>query len=102
MLYDARAVGLIADDDGVQGIRVRHGGRTGSVTTRNVVLVAGGFQANAEWRTCYMGLGWERPSARHVLQPGDGIKMALDANAMPTGNWPAKAIRSRSPSRRWP
>ena len=41
--YDARAIALVTDDDGVQGIRVRHGGRTGTVTTKNVVLAAGGF-----------------------------------------------------------
>src|ERR1043166_3746972 len=86
--YDARAVGLIADDDGVQGVRVRHGGKTGSVATKNVVLAAGGFQANAEMRTRYLGPGWELAKVRGTrFNTGDGIKMALDANAMPTGNW---------------
>ena len=62
--------------------------RTGSVATRNVVLAAGGFQANAEWRTRYMGPGWELAKVRGTrFNTGDGIKMALDANAMPTGNW---------------
>jgi tricarballylate dehydrogenase len=86
--YDARAVALITDDDGVQGIRVRHSGRTGSVMTKNVVLAAGGFQANAEWRTRYMGPGWELAKVRGTrFNTGDGIRMALEANAMPTGNW---------------
>jgi tricarballylate dehydrogenase len=86
--YDSRAIGLVTDDDGVQGIRVRHGGRTGSVATKNVVLAAGGFQANAEWRTRYMGPGWELAKVRGTrFNTGDGIRMALDANAMPTGNW---------------
>src|SRR5215510_12908645 len=86
--YDSRAIGLIADDDGVQGIRVRHGGRTGSVATKNVVLAAGGFQANAEWRTRYMGPGWELAKVRGTrFNTGDGIRMALDIGAQPTGNW---------------
>jgi tricarballylate dehydrogenase len=88
IVYDARATGLVVDDDGVQGVRVKHGGKTGSVATRNVVLAAGGFQANAEWRTRYMGPGWELAKVRGTrFNTGDGIKMALDANAMPTGNW---------------
>ena len=88
VLYDARAVGLVTNDDGVEGVRVRHGGKTGSIATRNVVLAAGGFQANAEWRTRYMGPGWELAKVRGTrFNTGDGIKIALDANAMPTGNW---------------
>jgi tricarballylate dehydrogenase len=88
VLYDARAVGLVTNDDGVEGVRVRHGGKTGSIATRNVVLAAGGFQANAEWRTRYMGPGWELAKVRGTrFNTGDGIRIALDANAMPTGNW---------------
>jgi tricarballylate dehydrogenase len=88
ILYDTRAVGLVSDDDGVQGLRVRHEGKIGTIKTHNVVLAAGGFQANAEWRTRYMGPGWELAKVRGTrFNTGDGIKMALDANAMPTGNW---------------
>src|SRR6202521_2810314 len=86
--YEARALGLVADDDGVTGVRVRHGGRTAEVKARCVVLAAGGFEANAEWRTRYLGPGWDLAKVRGSrFNTGDGIRMALDIGAMPTGNW---------------
>ena len=86
--YEARAVSLIADDDGVKGVRVRHLGKTVEVAARCVVLAAGGFQANAEWRTRYLGPGWELAKIRGTrFNTGDGIRMALDIGAQPTGNW---------------
>jgi tricarballylate dehydrogenase len=86
--YAAKALGLVVDDDGIQGIRVRHAGRTATVATRNVVLAAGGFQANTEWRTRYLGPGWDLAKVRGTrFNTGDGIRMALDVGAQPTGNW---------------
>jgi tricarballylate dehydrogenase len=81
-------VSLIADDDGVKGVRVKHNGRTVEVKARCVVLAAGGFQANSEMRTRYLGPGWELAKIRGTrFNTGDGIRMALDIGAMPTGNW---------------
>ncbi|MCZ7658402.1 MAG: FAD-dependent tricarballylate dehydrogenase TcuA [Xanthobacteraceae bacterium] len=86
--YRARASALIADDDGVKGVRVRHEGRTQEIAAKCVVLAAGGFQANAEMRTRYLGPGWELAKIRGTrFNTGDGIRMALDVGAMPTGNW---------------
>jgi tricarballylate dehydrogenase len=86
--YEARATALIADDDGVHGVRVRHNGKTSDVRAKCVVLAAGGFQANAEWRTRYLGPGWELAKIRGTrFNTGDGIRMALDVGAQPTGNW---------------
>jgi tricarballylate dehydrogenase len=86
--YGARAVSLIADDEGVKGVRVKHAGKTVGVQARCVVLAAGGFQANAEMRTRYLGPGWELAKIRGArFNTGDGIRMALDIGAMPTGNW---------------
>ena len=86
--YEARALSLIADDDGVKGVRVRHRGRSSEVAAKCVVLAAGGFQANAEWRTRYMGPGWELAKVRGTrFNTGDAIRMALDIGAQPTGNW---------------
>ncbi len=86
--YEARAAALIADDDGIRGVRVRHRGKTVDVAAKCVVLAAGGFQANAEWRTRYLGPGWELAKVRGTrFNTGDGIRMALDIGAQPTGNW---------------
>ena len=52
--YGARALSLIADDDGVHGVVVRKNNKTMEVKGDAVVLAAGGFQANTEWRTRYM------------------------------------------------
>ena len=67
--YNARAVSLIADDDGVHGVRVKHEGRTVDVKAKCVVLAAGGFQANTEMRTRYLGpdMG-ARQDPRHTVQ----------------------------------
>jgi tricarballylate dehydrogenase len=86
--YQARAVSLIADDDGVHGVVVRRAGKTLRVTAKAVVLAAGGFQANTEWRTRYMGPGWELAKVRGTrFNTGDAIEMALDIGAAAHGNW---------------
>jgi len=86
--YSARAVDLIRDDDGVKGVRVKRNGRTIDVHAKSVVLAAGGFQANPEWRARYLGPGWELAKVRGTrFNTGDVICMALDAGAAPAGNW---------------
>ena len=72
----------------VHGVRVKHDGRTVEVKAKCVVLAAGGFQANTEMRTRYLGPSWELAKIRGTrFNTGDGIRMALDIGAMPTGNW---------------
>jgi tricarballylate dehydrogenase len=86
--YSARAVSLIADDEGVHGVRVKHQGKTIDIHGGAVVLAAGGFQANPEWRTRYLGPGWELAKVRGTrFNTGDAIRMALDIGAAPVGNW---------------
>lgn len=86
--YAARAMALLHDDDGVHGVAVRHGGRTRPLRCRAVVLAAGGFESNPEWRTRYLGPGWDLAKVRGTrFNTGDGIRMALDAGAAPCGNW---------------
>jgi tricarballylate dehydrogenase len=86
--YESRAVSLIADDDGIHGVILKKAGKTVEVKGGSVVLAAGGFQANTEWRTRYLGPGWELAKVRGTrFNTGDAIRMALDIGAQPAGNW---------------
>jgi tricarballylate dehydrogenase len=86
--YSARAVSLLVDDAGVHGVVARKAGKTQEVRGKAVVLAAGGFQANTEWRTRYLGPGWELAKVRGTrFNTGDAIRMALDAGAAAVGNW---------------
>ena len=88
ILHESRAVSLIEEDGAVRGVVVR--GRDGAFTVRGraVVLACGGFESNAEWRTRYLGPGWDLARVRGTrFNAGDGIRMALEAGAMPYGNW---------------
>ncbi|HEX6319370.1 MAG TPA: FAD-dependent tricarballylate dehydrogenase TcuA, partial [Burkholderiales bacterium] len=86
--YRARALSLLSDDEGVHGVVVRKEGKTTQVKCKAVVLAAGGFQSNPEWRTRYLGPGWELAKVRGTrFNTGDAIRMALDAGAAASGNW---------------
>jgi tricarballylate dehydrogenase len=86
--YSAAATGLLSDDNGVHGVRVRRDGKTIKVRSRSVVLAAGGFQANPEWRARYLGRNWDLAKVRGTrFNTGDAIRMALDIGAAPAGNW---------------
>src|SRR3954468_11480880 len=86
--YGARTLELLAADDGVHGVLAKHKGRTERVAGKAVVLAAGGFQANTEWRTRYMGPGWELAKVRGTrFNTGDAIEMALKIGAAAHGNW---------------
>jgi len=88
ILYGARAMELIEEDGVITGVRVRKDGKTFSITADAVILAAGGFESNTEWRTRYMGPGWDLAKVRGTrFNMGDGIRMALDVGAIPHGNW---------------
>ena len=86
--YKARARSLITDGDRVVGVRVRYRGEIEEIAAGAVILASGGFQANAEWRTRYLGPSWDLAKVRGTrFNTGDGISMALDIGAMPWGHW---------------
>ena len=88
ILYGARAIELVMDGNRVCGVAVRQDGNIFNITANAVILAAGGFEANTEWRTRYLGPGWDLAKVRGTrFNTGDGIRMALDAGARPCGNW---------------
>lgn len=86
--YGTRAVALEVAGGRVVGVTVQRGRRRQSIPAQAVVLACGGFQANAAWRTSYLGPGWDLAKVRGTrFNTGDGLQMALDIDAMPWGNW---------------
>ena len=88
ILYNSRAVTLLSDDDGIHGVVAVVNGVTTEIQARTVVLACGGFQSNVEWRTRYLGPGWDLAKVRGTrFNTGEGHRMALEAGASPAGNW---------------
>ena len=86
--YGCRATELLFDGDRVQGVQVREGRRRTEIPGRAVVLASGGFEADPEMRTRYLGPGWELAKVRGTrFNTGDGIWMARAIGAAAYGNW---------------
>ena len=86
--YDTRVASLIYDGERVSGVRAQEKSKPVDLHAKSVVLACGGFEANPEWRTRYLGPGWELAKVRGTrFNVGDGLRMALDIGAAPYGNW---------------
>src|SRR5580698_1049323 len=86
--YETRATDLLFDGVKVTGVKIRHKDQVSEIHGRAVVLASGGFEANTEWRTRYLGPGWDLAKVRGSrFNTGDGLRMALEIGAMPTGQW---------------
>jgi tricarballylate dehydrogenase len=87
--YDTAATDLIQDDSGrVSGVRALTPRGFATFHAKAVVLACGGFEANAEMRTRYLGPGWDMAKVRGVpFNTGDGLRMALAIGALPHGSW---------------
>jgi tricarballylate dehydrogenase len=72
----------------VIGVTVQGPDGFADLHSKAVILACGGFEANAEMRTRYLGPGWELAKVRGIpYNTGDGIRMALDIGAQPYGHW---------------
>lgn len=86
--YQTRAKSLVMEGDRAVGVQASRGGRAVVFHARSVVLACGGFEANPEMRTRYLGPGWELAKVRGSrFNQGEGLRMALDIGAAGYGNW---------------
>ena len=100
--YESAAKGLLVDADRVVGVRILREGKNMTVGTKAVVLAAGGFQANTEWRTKYLGPNWDLAKVRGTrFNTGEGIRMALEIGAMSYGNWSGSRAPTHSACREY-
>jgi tricarballylate dehydrogenase len=87
--YGTGARRLLVDDAGtVGGVAARGPAGAEEIACRAIVLAAGGFEANPEWRARYLGADWDLARVRGTRHnTGDAIRMALDIGAQPYGHW---------------
>ena len=86
--YQTRAKSLLLENDKVVGLKANHKGQAVEFRAASVVLACGGFEANPEMRTRYLGPGWELAKVRGTrFNQGDGLQMALAVGAGGYGNW---------------
>ena len=87
--YGTGAVRLVQDRTGrVTGVTVQDASGFGDLAARAVVLACGGFEANPAWRARYLGRPWDHAKVRGTrYNTGDGLRMAIDAGALPYGQW---------------
>jgi len=87
--YDAWVRDLIQTDaDGVCGVVVKLAGKTQEIRARSVILACGGFEANGEMRSRFLGPGWDLAKVRGSrYNTGDGLEMALRIGAQAAGHW---------------
>ncbi len=80
---------LLQDRKGaITGVQVFGPDGYDEIHGKSVVLACGGFEANPEMRTRYLGPGWELCRVRGTrYNTGDGIRAALDIGAQPFGGW---------------
>ena len=87
--YGTGAVRLLQDRTGrVTGVTVQDASGLSDLPARAVVLACGGFEANPAWRARYLGRPWDHAKVRGTrYNTGDGLRMAIDAGALPYGQW---------------
>jgi tricarballylate dehydrogenase len=87
--YQHAGTDLVLDDDGrVVGVKVRDPAGRLYTEHGSVVLASGGFEANPEMRSRYLGPDWNVVKVRGVrFNTGEMLDAALRIGSMPYGHW---------------
>ena len=87
--YGQDVTGLVVEEGQVKGVTVRQGdGSLQELRAESVILGAGGFESNAEWRREHLGEGWENAKVRGTpFNNGDMIAAGLEIGAQKAGHW---------------
>lgn len=86
--YGVSVTALIKDDDRIVGVTAETADGTEEFRAESVILAAGGFESNPEWRKEYLGDGWENAVVRGTpYNTGAVLQAALDIGAAKGGDW---------------
>jgi tricarballylate dehydrogenase len=87
--YGTPVIGLIHRDRRVAGITIRTpDGDEREIRSESVILTAGGFEANPDWRERHLGPGWRNAKVRGTPHnTGDLLAAALAIGAGAGGDW---------------
>ncbi|MBM3947789.1 MAG: FAD-dependent oxidoreductase [SAR202 cluster bacterium] len=89
VLYETKMLKLLQGPKGeVNGLMAQDADGVHTIRAKAVVLACGGFEANAEMRTKYLGGHWERAKVRGArYNTGDGHRAAMEIGAAAAGQW---------------
>lgn len=86
--YDHKVTELLWRDGRAAGVVAVHDGRPVEIGAHAVILAAGGFHANTEWRARYLGQNWDLAKPRGSrYNTGLAITAALEQGARAAGHW---------------
>ena len=87
--YETKATALRTDNQGkIVGLTVKGSNGFQDLDSDSVILACGGFEANPEMRTRYLGPGWELAKVRGTqFNTGYATRMALVIGAQSFGHW---------------
>lgn len=86
--YGTHVTDLIVEGGRAVGVRFEGDLGAGEARGESVVIAAGGFESNPEWREKHLGTGWAQAVVRGTpYNTGELIAAAMRQGAAPGGDW---------------